>query len=252
MQLTSEKKRVEHDKVDLCVSIVPVAPSVARSVLRKHRKDIQEAVNACRAGDRGTDVWGSRHRETPEAAYGEGTVMTPTTAVIPSTATLSSSSSAIDLTDVEDDMAFTLLNKVPWASAVSHDTRQGMVLGVKIRGNALRNDLISCISDHLNEYTDRWTKHQVIITPSEVIGFQLRRVANPPASSRSSPDPFAYPKTIYLDRFLAHNLELTNSKKRKQMVMLREIRELKTHKEFLTNSNVSPSAFLMMVFSAIF
>jgi hypothetical protein len=114
-----------------------------------------------------------------------------------------------------------------------------MVVSVEMGGNPLHNDLISCISEHLNEYTTRWTKHQVIITPSEVIGFQLRRATNSTGSGKPSPDPFIYPKTIYLDRFLFHNLGLTNSKKRKEMAMLRQIRDLRTHKEMLTKSDVS-------------
>jgi hypothetical protein len=127
------------------------------------------------------------------------------------------------------------------SSRVSQNTQPGMVVNVEIGGNTLHNDLISCISDHLNEYTSRWTKHSVIITPSEVISFQLKRLPNPPGSSKPSPDPFVYPKTIYLDRFLFSNLDTTHLKKRKEMSMLKQIKELKAHKEVLTQSDVSPS-----------
>jgi hypothetical protein len=127
------------------------------------------------------------------------------------------------------------------SSRMSPNTQPGMVVNVEIGGNTLHNDLISCISDHLNEYTSRWTKHSVIITPSEVISFQLKRLPNPPGSSKISPDPFVYPKTIYLDRFLFSNLDTTNLKKRKEMSMLKQIKELKAHKEVLTQSDVSPS-----------
>jgi len=101
MQLTKEQEQVEQENVELCISIVPVEPYVAKRVLRKHRGDINKAVNALLAGDSGTDAWESKHRTTPEPAYGEA--MDTTTAVIPSTTALPSSSSVIDLTGDEDD-----------------------------------------------------------------------------------------------------------------------------------------------------
>lgn len=129
---------------------------------------------------------------------------------------------------------------------MSSGAQTGTVVSVEVGGNTFHNDLISCISDHLNEYTTRWTKHSVIITPSDVISFQLKRLPSPPGSSKLSPDPFVYPKTIYLDRFLYSNLELTNLKKRKEMSMLKQIKELKARKEVLTQSDVSP--FILMMF----
>ncbi|KIM41364.1 hypothetical protein M413DRAFT_147301 [Hebeloma cylindrosporum] len=441
MQLTSESEQVENEQVDLCISIVPgVDASIARRVLRKHKGDIQKAVDALLAGDRGSNVWESKHRTTPEPFYVEP--METTTAVIPLTAT--APSSVIDLTGDEDDMTralqmsmqessqavpqfgpsdraphpewqmvrsndpvvppttkdhtlneaiqaslqdfkedtdmspfknsiregnrpialrpqvpslayaalalqalfyvpqvrstvsnlrlpkidngaalgdpdramwnlielftnmdlaqlsalidielipsleilpydgrgtlpeasanvvrnigelieehlaaqtpagedadrlftfthgqvtFTLSNGVPSANRVSPITQTGMVVSVEFGGNSLHNDLISCIADHLNEYTPRWTKHSVIITPSEVISFQLKRLPNPPGSTKPSPDPFVYPKTIYLDRFLFGNLDLTNRKKRQEMAMLKQIKDLKAHKEVLTQSD---------------
>ena len=104
MQLTSEQEQLENDHVELCTSIVPgVDPSIARRVLRKHKGDIQKAVDALLAGDRGSNVWESKHRTTPEPAYGEA--MDTSTAVIPLTAAVPSSSSVIDLTGDEDDMS---------------------------------------------------------------------------------------------------------------------------------------------------
>jgi hypothetical protein len=103
MQLMSEQEKVEYDNVEICVSVVPVEPSIARKVLRKYRGDIQKAVDALLAGDRGADVWESKHRTTPEPAYGDA--MDTTAAVIPTDVTLPSSSSVIDLTTDEDDMS---------------------------------------------------------------------------------------------------------------------------------------------------
>ena len=102
MQLTNDQEQLENEHVDLCMSIVPgVDASIARRVLRKHKGDITKAVDALLAGDR-AQVWESKHRTTPEPAYGEA--MDTTTAVIPLTATIPSSSSVIDLTGDEDDM----------------------------------------------------------------------------------------------------------------------------------------------------
>jgi len=142
-------------------------------------------------------------------------------------------------------VTFSVANGISSVTRVSPNTQPGMVVSVEIGGNTSHNDLISCISDHLNEYTPSQTRHSVIITPSEVISFQLKRVPNPPGSSKPSPDPFVYPKTIYLDRFLFSNLDTTNFKKRKEISMLKQIKELKAYKEVLTQSDVSPSILIM-------
>ncbi|KAF8957517.1 hypothetical protein BDZ97DRAFT_1706876 [Flammula alnicola] len=110
----------------------------------------------------------------------------------------------------------------------------GSVVTVEFGGDSIHNDLISCISDHLSKYSNTGSTHDVIIRPSEVIGFQLRR--HPPSGIKSSPDPFVYPKIIFLDRFLFDNLELTNEKRRMERKMLDEIKELKAYKETLTRS----------------
>lgn len=81
--------------------------------------------------------------------------------------------------------------------------------------------------------------HDVIIKPSDVIAFNLKRKLAPPGTPNTSPDPFVYPKSIFLDRFLFDNLALTNSKRKKEREILEEIKQLKAYKESLTHSDVS-------------
>ncbi|KAF9484084.1 hypothetical protein BDN70DRAFT_872980 [Pholiota conissans] len=110
-----------------------------------------------------------------------------------------------------------------------------LVVPVDHNGDPQHNDLVSCLSDSLSRFNDAGSSHDVIITPSEVLTFQLRR-APVLSSSKSSPDPFVYPKTLYLDRFLFMNLALTNDKRRIEHQMLEEIQMLKAHRETLTRS----------------
>lgn len=112
------------------------------------------------------------------------------------------------------------------------------VVPVEYIGDIQHNDLISCLSDSLSKFTEIDSSHDVIITPSEVLTFQLRRLPSLPGAAKASPDPFVYPKTIYLDRFLFVNLALTNDKRRIERKMLEEIKALKAHRETLTRSEV--------------
>jgi hypothetical protein len=112
------------------------------------------------------------------------------------------------------------------------------VVPVEYTGDIQHNDLISCLSDSLSKFMETETRHDVIITPSEVLTFQLRRLPSLPGAAKTSPDPFVYPKTIYLDRFLFANLALTNDKRRIEHGMLEEIKALKAHRETLTRSEV--------------
>lgn len=104
-------------------------------------------------------------------------------------------------------------------------------------GHTPHNDLISCISDNLTRIGNRSSSHDVIIRPSDIISFQLKRAST--SLSKTSPDPFVYQKTIYLDRFLFDNIQLTNSKRKQEREMLDEIHRLKVMKETLTRSDVS-------------
>jgi hypothetical protein len=93
----------------------------------------------------------------------------------------------------------------------------------------------------LTKSTNSHISYDVILTPSDVIGFQLTRL---PIISSSSPDPFVYPKTLYLDRFLFNNFALTNEKRGIENKMRHEIQELTHQRAALTQFNVCLLNFL--------
>lgn len=89
----------------------------------------------------------------------------------------------------------------------------------------------------LTKATNNVISYDVILTPSDVITFQLTRLPTT-STSKPSPDPFSYPKTIYLDRFLFHNFALTNQKRVIENKMRQEIQELTHQRTTLTWFNV--------------
>lgn len=96
-------------------------------------------------------------------------------------------------------------------------------------------DLISCLSGTLSSWTNTGSAHDVIIEPSDVFCFQLQRLVN--QSGKYSPEPFIFPKSLYLDQFLLSNLELANKIRISERGMLDEISELSRTKEGLTRHN---------------
>ena len=124
------------------------------------------------------------------------------------------------------------------AQKISKNSETGSVVNVEFGHGSTHNDLISCISDLLTKFTSNGSTHDVIIKPSDVITFNLKRNPAPPGTTGASPDPFVYPKSFYLDRFLFDKLALANSKRRQERQMLEEIKELKEMRETLTKSEV--------------
>jgi len=96
-------------------------------------------------------------------------------------------------------------------------------------------DLISCLAGTLSLWMDSGSAHDVIIEPSEVFCFHLRRLVN--QAGKYSPEPFAFPKSIYLDQFLFDNLELANQKRNAEQKLLEEISALTRMREGLTRHN---------------
>lgn len=100
------------------------------------------------------------------------------------------------------------------------------------------NDLLSCLSSVLSRFREGGSSHDVIIKPSELVGFQLKRLpSQSTATPKTTPDAFVFPKWIYLDQFLFHNLELANNKREMEREINAEIRELTAHRETLTHFN---------------
>ncbi|CAA7266272.1 unnamed protein product [Cyclocybe aegerita] len=112
----------------------------------------------------------------------------------------------------------------------------GVTVPVTCGGDSTHNDLVSCLTDMLITMAEGggWN-HDVIITPSEALAFEIRRLPNAPG--KASPDPLIYPKTLYLDRFLFDNVSLVNEKRSTERKTLRRIRELSEYKEKLTRHN---------------
>ncbi|TFY68606.1 hypothetical protein EVJ58_g910 [Rhodofomes roseus] len=115
------------------------------------------------------------------------------------------------------------------------------VVKVDVRGTEDANDLITCLSSELNlrGAATSPTKQRVIFKPSEIVAFQLVRENMLPSyetsiGARTERTTFKYPKHVYLDQFLAQNLELGNRLGEKQQRLIKEIEELTAKKLTLT------------------
>ena len=131
-----------------------------------------------------------------------------------------------------------LTNKLP--RPMDTYVKTGTVVDVDFGGDNVHNDLISCLTDNLNKFQGNGVSlHDVIVKPSEVCVFHLKRAPVIPGHAKASPDPFVFPKSFFLDRFLFRNLEFTNEKRELEHNMKAEIQELTDYKAILTRSNVS-------------
>ena len=132
----------------------------------------------------------------------------------------------------------TLTNKLP--RSIDPPVQSGKVVAVEFGGDNVHNDLISCLTDNLNKFQSNGiSQHDVIVKPSEVCVFHLKRAPVIPGHAKASPDPFVFPKSFFLDRFLFHNLEFTNEKRELEHSMRAEIKDLTAYKANITRSNVS-------------
>ena len=131
-----------------------------------------------------------------------------------------------------------LVNKLP--HPIDAPVQNSTVVAVEFGGDCVHNDLVSCLTDNLNKFHRNGTSwHDVIVKPSEVCTFHLKRAPIIPGHAKASPDPFVFPKSFFLDRFLFHNLEFTNEKRELEQNMKAEIEELTAYKATLTSYNVS-------------
>ncbi|KAJ3504703.1 hypothetical protein NLJ89_g7798 [Agrocybe chaxingu] len=121
------------------------------------------------------------------------------------------------------------------STKLDRNRESGVIVPVTCGGDSIHNDLVSCLTDMLITMAQGGWNHDVIITPSEALAFEIRHLSNPPG--KASPDPFVYPKTLYLDRFLFDNVSLVNEKRSMERKTLRRIRELSEYKDKLTRHN---------------
>ncbi|KAJ7202684.1 hypothetical protein B0H12DRAFT_1162588 [Mycena haematopus] len=112
----------------------------------------------------------------------------------------------------------------------------GHVVGIDINPEAPgpSNELVARLSQQLNSYNaDGSSIHQLIQRPSEVVTFEI--VVNMSSSTGGgSPEPFAYPKCIYMDQFLDVNMDLANETRASQLQIQQELEQLATKRRDIT------------------
>ena len=121
---------------------------------------------------------------------------------------------------------------------VTSTTEGVQVVMVGYGGDNPHNDLVSCMEHNLTSASNNAIHYDVIIEPSDVLGFQLTRAIPHGSSNKSSADPIGYPKTIYLDRFLFDKFDLVYNKRNTKQKMQQEIQDLMHQRNTLTRYNV--------------
>ncbi|KAJ6537423.1 hypothetical protein DFH09DRAFT_1178175 [Mycena vulgaris] len=113
------------------------------------------------------------------------------------------------------------------------ESDSGHVVAIEINPEAPSNDLVARLSQTFNIYNeDGSSDHQLIREPSEMVTFEITVHSN--SSSGTTPEPFVYPKSIYMDEFLAVNLDLANETRMSQRQIQKQIEELTTEKRDIT------------------
>lgn len=135
---------------------------------------------------------------------------------------------------------------------IDKSSQKGSVVVVDVGDPASPNDLVSKLSVNLSRYDGTTSTHDVIFEPSQLVMFQLKPIQNNPYSTSSvqvkpPSDPFVYPKSFYLDRFILENLPLSNEKRVLEREMLDEISELTKQKELLIHYNVRSNPMFFRV-----
>ncbi|KAG6865605.1 hypothetical protein C0991_001029 [Blastosporella zonata] len=119
---------------------------------------------------------------------------------------------------------------------IRHTEDPGSVVEIQTGDSSVPNDLISRLSTNLSNYNEetRTTVHQVIVDPSDLVVFKLRRSEG--GQNKSTAEPFTFPKQFYLDRFILKNLSIVQQKEAQEREMRERISELLKEKEFLTRN----------------
>ncbi|KAG6890241.1 hypothetical protein C0992_002769 [Termitomyces sp. T32_za158] len=125
------------------------------------------------------------------------------------------------------------------SSKLYESTEQnGCVVEIQTGDPATPNDLLSRLSSNLfrahNEVT-RTTTCDVIVHPSEVVVFYLKPMQS--SGQTKTPEPFAFPKQFYLDRFILEKLPLTEEKKTQELKLCEQMNELVKRRQLLTRGD---------------
>ncbi|KAJ7594362.1 hypothetical protein C8J56DRAFT_926565 [Mycena floridula] len=113
-------------------------------------------------------------------------------------------------------------------------TEEGCIVDIEMshESNLGRNELVSRLSSKLTAH--RLTDFRdAIIEPSEVVAFNLK----PPhrVLSNPVPEPMTYPRVIYMDQFLASNMDIALAKSHQEKTMNQEIQQLNERKTALVS-----------------
>ncbi|KAJ7210924.1 hypothetical protein GGX14DRAFT_450460 [Mycena pura] len=115
------------------------------------------------------------------------------------------------------------------------ESNTGHIVPIEISPDAPPNGnaLVTRLSQTFNTYHDDGSSdHQLIIQPSEMVTFEIS--VNAPATAPAEREPLTYPKTIYMDEFLAVNLDLANETRAAQRQMQKEIDALVARKQSIS------------------
>ncbi|KAJ7675516.1 hypothetical protein B0H17DRAFT_1334567 [Mycena rosella] len=95
------------------------------------------------------------------------------------------------------------------------------------------NELVARLAQTLNTYhPDGSSDHQLIREASEMVTFEINVLSN--ASAGTTPEPFVFPKCIYMDEFLMANLDLANETRAAQRQLQQDIEALAEKKRNIT------------------
>ncbi|KAJ6587377.1 hypothetical protein B0H10DRAFT_2093935, partial [Mycena sp. CBHHK59/15] len=109
----------------------------------------------------------------------------------------------------------------------------GHVVLIETDPESASNELVMRLSETLNIYNeDGSSEHNLILQPSELVTFHIQ--VKPSSSTGASPEPFVYPKCIYMDQFMHENLDLANETRATQRQLQKDIEMLTVKKRNIT------------------
>lgn len=102
---------------------------------------------------------------------------------------------------------------------------------ISVYGLPDASDLVSCLAQELKDAADDPSTPELIVSPSDVVAFQLSR-------SLSDRLRFNFPPFFYLDQFMYDKATLANEKRQLQHELLQEVTRLETRKTALARFEV--------------
>lgn len=117
----------------------------------------------------------------------------------------------------------------------------GLSILVHVGGwNPALNELYSRLVSSLWRVNEDGFYSEVIFEAPQTLVFSLAtdNTPTPYGSKPSPPEPFKYPKTFYLDRFLSRNVALIRQKQIQEGKIFVEIQALQAQKKALTSNGV--------------